>query len=95
MAQIKVLDLYDSNSLSELSYENAQKVNGGGVGAIGGFGISLYRNSSRRFSYRNLRAAAETGFRLSRFTTPLGAGIGSVLGGNTVIGAGIGASLSS
>ena len=46
MTQIKVLDLNNSNSLSELSYEDAQKVNGGAVGAAFGFGYSLGRSFS-------------------------------------------------
>ena len=37
MAQIKVLDLCDSNSLSELSNEDAKKVNGGTALGAGGF----------------------------------------------------------
>jgi len=35
MAQIKVLNLCDSHSLSELSYEDAKTVNGGILGASG------------------------------------------------------------
>ena len=45
MAQIKVLDLNDSNSLFELSYEDAKKVSGGllgiaGIEAIRGFSVA-------------------------------------------------------
>lgn len=32
MAQIKVLDLYNSDSISELSYKDTKKVNGGYIG---------------------------------------------------------------
>ena len=37
MAQIKVLDLCNSNSLSELSYEDAKRTIGGGFGASAGY----------------------------------------------------------
>ena len=55
MAQIKVLDLNDSNSLFELSYEDAQKVSGGAIygtiGFLGGYGGSRIGGLSRLRSF--------------------------------------------
>lgn len=45
MAQIKVLDLCNSDSLSELSYEDAQKVNGG---LLRGCRHWTYKNPGRK-----------------------------------------------
>ncbi|MEH2040156.1 hypothetical protein [Nostoc sp.] len=42
MAQIKVLNLDDSCSLSELSYEDAKTINGGILGASGAGVISWW-----------------------------------------------------
>ena len=46
MAQIKVLNLCDSHSLSELSYKNAKNVTGGAFGFGFGIGYSIGSGSS-------------------------------------------------
>lgn len=49
MAQIKVLNLGNSCSLSELSYEDTKAVNGGIVGGIYGAGYSKGKYNEFRF----------------------------------------------
>ena len=95
MAQIKVLDLCNSNSLSELSYEDAQKVNGGGLGALAGLGWSIYRGSSFSDSLNTGAAGAGT---FGAIGGAGGSAIGSIFRGASTgarIGGLWGASLSS
>lgn len=94
MAQIKVLDLCNSDSFSELSYEDAEKVNGGTAGAIFGLGYSIYKG---RGVERTLSTSAAGGGAFGSIGAGFGSAIGSIFRGASYgarIGGVYGASLS-
>lgn len=93
MAQIKVLDLCDSHLLPELGYNDTQKVNGGGIGAIAGLGYSIYRRRDFETTLQNTANGAgggggiggAIGGTIGFFAGGIGAGPGAV--GGAVVGA--------
>jgi len=71
MAQIKVLNLCESHSLSELSYKDAKNVNGGAFGF--GFGLGYSIRGNLGFTNGVQFTAATTYF--GSFAGPYGAGL--------------------
>ncbi len=77
MAQIKVLNLGNSCSLSELSYEDTKAVNGGVAGGIYGTGYSKGKYDEFRFS--TIAGSAYTGARIGKIAGGWGALAGASL----------------
>ena len=78
MAQIKVLDLCNSNSLSELSNEDAQKVSGGAVG----LGLGVLVSAGDFVTRRSLSFTDSVGLTagltyIGSFYGPVGASLSS------------------
>lgn len=72
MAQIKVLNLCESHSLSELSHKDAKNVNGGAAGFGFGVGYSIGRAVRGKGSFTDAVSLTGATTYLGSFLGPLG-----------------------